>query len=112
MLADWAENIVIAPAYARQSQYWALVLSAPVIPDFAEWEPRDAREFKFEAEAEAELPEADLPVLPAVFANISCSRFLNTAQNSPSPVPQEMRPSAYTAQTNQPPGVIQGSILC
>ena len=36
-LADWAENPVLAPAYARQSQYWASVLSPPVVPDFAEW---------------------------------------------------------------------------
>ena len=54
--------------------------------------PRDTRDFEFEAEAEAELPEADLPVLPAVFSNIPCSWFLNTAQNSPPPVPREMRP--------------------
>ena len=38
VLADWAENVLIAPAYARQSQYWASVLSLPVIPDFAEWD--------------------------------------------------------------------------
>ena len=62
VLADWAENILIAPAYARQSQYWASVLSPPVIPDFAEWDMNDAREFEFEAEDEAELAEADLPV--------------------------------------------------
>ena len=78
VLADWAENIVIAPAYARQSQYWASVLSAPVIPDFAEWEMRDAREFEFEPEAEAELPEADLPVLRDIFLDYPAVVCLNT----------------------------------
>ena len=72
VLADWAENILIAPRYARQSQYWASVLSAPVLPDFAEWEPRDAREFEFDAEDEAELPEADLPFLFPVSAAGQC----------------------------------------
>ena len=37
VLADWAENILIAPRYARQSQYWASVLSAPEMREFAEW---------------------------------------------------------------------------
>ena len=67
VLADWAENILIAPRYARQSQYWASVLSAPEIPEFAEWPMEDAREFQIEDEDEAELPEADLPFLFPVF---------------------------------------------
>ena len=66
-LADWAENPGLAPAYARQSAYWASVLWPPVIPDFAEWDMNDAREFQFEAEDEAELPEADLPFLFPLF---------------------------------------------
>ena len=70
VLADWAENILIAPAYVRQSQYWASVLSPPVIPDFAEWDMNDARGFEFEPE----LPFGDVPAVfpfvPAVFADI------------------------------------------
>ena len=68
-LADWAENPVLAPAYARQSQYWASVLSAPVIRDFAEWDTNDAREFQFEPE----LPFGDVPaVFPFVPAAGIC----------------------------------------
>ena len=92
VLADWAENILIAPAYARQSQYWASVLSPPVIPDFAEWGMMDAREFEFEAEDEAELPDADLPLLTDIFVDLRHRRFLNTAKNSAPPAPLGMRP--------------------
>ena len=91
-LADWAENPVLAPDYARQSQYWASVLLAPVYGDFAEWEPRDAREFQFDAEDEAELPEADLPFLFPLFGVAPAVVCLNTATISPLPVPQETRP--------------------
>ena len=28
-LADWAENLAIAPYYAQQSAYWSCLLSAP-----------------------------------------------------------------------------------
>ena len=84
-LADWAENPVLAPDYARQSQYWASVLLAPVYRDFAEWEPRDAREFQFDAEDEAELPEADLPLLVPVFGTIPAAVFLNTSTSSSPP---------------------------
>ena len=59
ILADWAENALIAPQYACQSQYWASVLWKPEIPEFAEWPMEGAHEFKFEAEDEAELPEAN-----------------------------------------------------
>ena len=51
-LADWAENPGIAPAYARQSAYWASVLSAPAMREFAEWPCPVAREFQ---------PEPELP---------------------------------------------------
>ena len=70
VLADWAENILTAPRYTRQAQYWASVLSAPVLPDFAEWDTNNAREFQFEPE----LPFGDVPAVfsfvPAVFADI------------------------------------------
>ena len=36
-LADWAENPGLAPVYAQVSAYWASVLSAPAMRDFAEW---------------------------------------------------------------------------
>ena len=42
ILADWAENSLIAPQYARQSAYWASVLCEPEIPEFAEWPMEDA----------------------------------------------------------------------
>ena len=42
-MADWAENALIAPQYARQSQYWAAVLWEPEIPEFAEWPMEGAR---------------------------------------------------------------------
>ena len=67
ILADWAENALIAPRYARQSQYWASVLWEPEIPEFAEWPMEGAREFEAEAEDEAELPEADPPFLFPLF---------------------------------------------
>ena len=93
-LADWAENPVLAPDYARQSQYWASVLLAPVYRDFAEWEPRDAREFQFDAEDEAELPEADLPFLFPLFGVAAAVVCRNTPKISPPPVPWEMPPRA------------------
>ena len=73
VLVDWAENALIAPRYARQSQYWASVLWEPEIPEFAEWPMEGAREFEFEAEDEAELPEADLPFLFPLHAVLSAS---------------------------------------
>ena len=71
-LADWAENPVLAPDYAWQSQYWYLVLLAPVYRDWAEWEPRDARDFQFDPEPDPELPEPDLPFLFPLFGVASC----------------------------------------
>ena len=50
ILADWAENALIAPQYARQSAYWASVLCEPEIPEFAEWPMEGARGFEFEAD--------------------------------------------------------------
>ena len=85
VLADWAENILIAPRYARQSQYWASVLSAPEIPEFAEWPMEGARGLEFDAEDEAELPEADLPLLVPVFGTIPAVVFLNTSTSSAPP---------------------------
>ena len=100
-LADWAENPVLAPDYARQSQYWYSVLLAPVYRDFAEWEPRDAREFQFDAEDEAELPEADLPLLVPVFPATPAVVSLNTSKNYPPPVPWQTRAKAEM-RPNQP----------
>ena len=99
VLADWSENVLIAPRYTRQAQYWASVLSAPVYRDFAEWEPRDAREFQFDAEDEAELPEADLPFLFPLFGVAAAVVCLNTARISappaccPTRANTEMRPN-------------------
>jgi len=93
-LADWAENPVLAPDYARQSQYWASVLLAPVYRDFAEWEPRDAREFQFDPEPDPELPEADLPFLFPLFGVAAAVVCRNTPKISPPPVPWEMPPRA------------------
>ena len=94
VLADWAENILIAPRYAHQSQYWASVLSAPKMREFAEWPMEGAREFEFEAEDEAELPEADLPFLFPLFGVAAAVVCRNTAKISPPPVPWEMPPRA------------------
>ena len=95
VLADWAENALIAPRYAHQSQYWASVLSEPEIPEFAEWPMEGARGLEFDAEDEAELPEADLPLLVPVFPRaIPAVVFLNTSKISAPPVPLEMPPRA------------------
>ena len=92
VLADWAENILIAPRYARQSQYWASVLWPPVIPDFAEWEPRDAREFEFEPE----LPFGDVPAVfpfvPAVFVDIPAVLCVHKHKTSAPPTCTQTRP--------------------
>ena len=85
VLADWAENALIAPRYARQSQFWASVLSEPEIPEFAEWPMEGARGLEFDAEDEAELPEADLPLLVPVFGAIPAVVFLNTSTISAPP---------------------------
>jgi len=93
-MADWAENPVLAPDYAQQSQYWYSVLLAPVYRDWAEWEPRHAREFEDEDEDEAELPEADLPFLFPLFGVAAAVVCRNTSKISPPPVPSEMPPRA------------------
>ena len=92
ILADWAENALIAPQYARQSAYLASVLCEPEIPEFAEWPMEGARGFEFEAEDEAELPEADLPFLFPLFGVVAAVVCRNTAKISPPPVPWEMPP--------------------
>ena len=94
VLADWAENILIAPRYARQSQYWASVLSAPEIPEFAEWPIEGAREFQFNPEPDPELPEPDLPFLFPVFGVAAAVSRRNTTKIPPPPVPWEMPPRA------------------
>ena len=60
---------------------------------------RDARECDFEAEAEAELPEADLPVLRDIFLDYPAVVCLNTntisapPACSPTRANTEMRPN-------------------
>ena len=112
ILADWAENALIAPQYARQSAYWASVLCEPEIPEFAEWPMEGARGFEFEAEDEAELPEADLPFLfpligvaAAVLSSIQ-RRITRRRCHG------KREPKRKCGRTNQPPGVDQGSISC
>ena len=65
-LANWAENTALAPQYAAQSVYWASVLSAPAMSEFAGWPCPEAREFQ----PEPELPFGDTP---AVFPY--CQRY-------------------------------------
>ena len=89
ILADWAENALIAPQYARQSQYWASVLWEPEIPEFAEWPMEGARGLEFDAEDEAELP-----FLFRSFGVAAAVVCLNTATISPPPVPWQTRPHA------------------
>ena len=102
ILADWAENALIAPQYARQSAYWASVLCEPEIPEFAEWPMEGARGFEFEADHDAELPEADLPFLFPLIGVTAAVVSLNTQTNYPPPVPwqtranTEMRPNHPT----------------
>ena len=91
ILADWAENALIAPQYARQSAYWASVLCEPEIPEFAEWPMEGARGFEFEAEDEAELPEADLPFLFPLIGVAAAVVCVNTKKNYPPPVPWQTR---------------------
>ena len=114
VLADWAENIANAPAYARQSQYRASVLTAPVIPDFAEWEMRDAREFEFEAE----LPFGDAPAVFPYYRRYlwTCAAVGSVIQprfrtRTWPPKRSHMRKCGRTIKPPRP-GVIQGSILC
>ena len=81
VLADWAENALIAPKYARQSQYWASVLWEPEIPEFAEWPMEGARGLEFDAEDEAELPEADLPFLFPLFGVAAVCTLVHATSN-------------------------------
>ena len=81
-LIDWAENPVLTPAYAQVWAYWVSVLSAPAMHNFRQPDFQQAHEFEFNPEPEPELPEPELPVLLAIFADLPCSWFLNTAQNA------------------------------
>ena len=94
VLADWAENALIAPQYQRQLQYWASVLLEPEIPEFAEWPMEGTRGLEFDVNDEAELPEADLPLLVPVFPASPAVVSLNTKKNYPPPVPGQTRPHA------------------
>ena len=101
VLADWAENILIAPRYARQSQYWASVLSAPEIPEFAEWPMEGARGLDFDMDDDADEDEADVPLLVPVFPATPAVVSLNTKKNYPPPVPWQTRAKAEM-RPNQP----------
>ena len=94
VLADWAENILTAPRYARQSQYWASVLSAPEMREFAEWPMEGARHGGFEFEPE--LPFGDVPaVFPsvqAVFGEIPAVLCVHKHKTSPPPTCTQARP--------------------
>ena len=68
--ADWAENPGLAPAYLRASAYWASVLSAPAMREFAEWPIEGAREFEFEPELPFGGVPAVFPFVPVVFVDI------------------------------------------
>ena len=77
-LADWAENPGLAPAYARQSAYWASVLSAPAMREFASGHACPvAREFQQEPELPFGVALAVFPLsfVPAVFVDIFCAWF-------------------------------------
>ena len=101
VLADWAENILIAPRYARQSQYWASVLSAPEIPEFAEWPMEGAHRLNFDMDDDADEDEADVPLLVPVFPATPAVVSLNTKKNYPPPVPWQTRAKAEM-RPNQP----------
>jgi len=104
ILADWAENALIAPQYARQSAYWASVLCEPEIPEFAEWPMEGARGFEFDIDDDADDAEADVPLLVPVFPATSAVVSLNTKKNYPPPVPwqtrphSQLRPNHYTTR--------------
>ena len=92
ILADWAENALIAPQYARQSAYWASVLCEPEIPEFAEWPMEGARGLQ----NEPELPFGDVPaVFPfvqAVFGEIPAVLCVHKHKTSPPPTCTQARP--------------------
>ena len=100
ILADWAENALIAPQYARQSAYWASVLCEPEIPEFAEWPMEGARGFEFEAEDDWLIGVA-AAVLSSIQRRITRRRCHGKRE-----------PKRKCGRTNQPPGVDQGSISC
>ena len=80
-----------ARRYVTQPAYWASVLCEPEIPEFAEWPMEGARGFEFEAEDEAELPEADLPFLFPLIGVAAAVVCVNTKKNYPPPVPWQTR---------------------
>ena len=99
-----------ARRYVTQPAYWASVLCEPEIPEFAEWPMEGARGFEFEAEDEAELPEADLPFLfplIGVAAAVLSSIQRRITRRRCHGKRGHMR---NCGQTITPPGVDQGSI--
>ena len=80
-LADWAENPGLAPAYARQSAYWASVLSAPAMREFAEWPCPVTSEFQQEPELPFGVAPAVFAFVPAVFVDIFCAWFRHKETN-------------------------------
>ena len=93
-LADWAEHLGLAPDYTQVSVYWASVLSAPAMREFAEWPCEGVREFEFEPE----LPFSDVPAVtvfpfvPAVFMDIPAVLCLNKDKISAPPMCTQTRP--------------------
>ena len=112
ILADWAENALIAPQYARQSAYWASVLCEPEIPEFAEWPMEGARGFEFEADHDAELPEADLPFLFPLIGVAAAVRSSIHRRITRRRCHGKREPTRKCGRITQPPGVDQGSISC
>ena len=110
ILADWAENALIAPQYARQSAYWASVLCEPEIPEFAEWPMEGARGFEFEADHDAELPEADLPFLFPLIGVAAAVRSSIHRRITRRRCHGKREPTRNCGRITQPPGVDQGSI--
>ena len=110
ILADWAENALIAPQYARQSAYWASVLCEPEIPEFAEWPMEGARGFEFEAEDEAELPEADLPFLFPLIGVVAAVLLSIQRRITRRRCHGKRGHMRNCGRTITPPGVDQGSI--
>ena len=109
-LADWAENLGLAPAYARVSAYWASVLSAPAMRNFAEWEMREAREFKFEPEPEPGVVLAVVLIHGHGKGQYAAVSSAIKTRIRPRQCLSECSHAACTARTTQPTTIDQGSI--
>jgi hypothetical protein len=79
------------PTHGSRSTGSISVLGEPAIPDFEQPEFDRGRDFEFDPEADAELPDADLPFLTDIFVDLRNRRFLNTDCDSAPPAPLVMR---------------------